>query len=321
VSVRTFRRSTVVGIALVATAALSLSACGSDSDDASSGASPSASSTEIAITKDATLAALVPASLAPGGTIEVGTDASYAPNEYVDDGKIVGLDIDLGNAVGEVLGVKMKFTNSPFDAIIPGIQSGKYGLGISSFTANAERQKVVNFATYFNAGTQWAVQKDNPQGVAIDDACGKKVAVQKGTVQVDDIKARSKTCSDAGKSVIEVSQYQLQSDASNAVASGKDDAMLADSPITAYAVKTAPGLELLGEIYDAAPYGIAITCNSDAKACAAPIGSQPKENQDFAKAIQGAVQSLIDGGQYQQILDKWGAGAGAITTSEINPAK
>ena len=320
-SVRTFRRSTVVGIALVATAALSLSACGSDSDDASSGASPSASSTEIAITKDATLAALVPASLAPGGTIEVGTDASYAPNEYVDGGKIVGLDIDLGNAIGEVLGVKMKFTNSPFDAIIPGIQSGKYGLGISSFTANAERQKVVNFATYFNAGTQWAVQKGNPQGVSIDDACGKKVAVQKGTVQVDDIKARSKQCTDGGKEAIEISQYQLQSDASNAVASGKDDAMLADSPITAYAVKTAPGLELLGDIYDAAPYGIAMPCNADGKACATPYTSQPTDNVNLTKAIQGAVQKLIDGGQYQQILDKWGAGSGAIKTSEINPAK
>ena len=107
----------------------------------------------------------VPAVARPGGTIRSAPTPPTPPNEYVDDGKIVGMDVDLGNAIGEVLGVKMKFTNSPFDAIIPGIQSGKYDLGISSFTANAERQKVVNFATYFNAGTQWAVQKGNPQGV------------------------------------------------------------------------------------------------------------------------------------------------------------
>ena len=103
-SVRTFRRSTV-GVAVAACAALVLAGCGSDASDGDAASSPSASSTEIAITKDATLAALVPSALAPGGTIEVGTDASYAPNEYVDGGKIVGLDIDLGNAVGEVLGV------------------------------------------------------------------------------------------------------------------------------------------------------------------------------------------------------------------------
>jgi polar amino acid transport system substrate-binding protein len=317
VSIRSFRRPVTL-VAVTALAAFGLAACGS-SGGSEAESSPSASATVSPIEKDATLAALVPSSV--GGTIEVGTDASYAPNEYVDGGDIVGMDVDLGNAIGQVLGVKMKFTNSPFDAIIPGIQSGKYGLGISSFTANAERQKVVNFATYFNAGTQWAVQKGNPQGVEIDNACGKKVAVQKGTVQVDDIKARSKTCTGAGKDAITIEQYQLQSDATNAVASGKDDAMLADSPITAYAVKTAPGRETLGEIYDAAPYGIAIPCNSDGKKCASPYTDQPKDNVNLTKAVQGAIQKLIDDGQYKQILTVWGVEQGAITTSEINPAK
>lgn len=317
-SISMLRRSTTL-VGLAAISVLALAACGSSSSG--SGSSPTGSSTTSVapITKDATLAALVPATYAPGGTITVGSDASYAPNEYVDAGQVVGMDVDLGKAIGQVLGVTMKFQNAPFETIIPNIQSGKYGLGISSFTANAERQKVVNFATYFNAGTQWATQTGNPQNIDPANACGKKIAVQKGTVEVDDINARSKACTTAGKPAIQVQQYQLQSDATTAVASGKADAMLADSPITAYAVKQAPGLQLLGAIYGAAPYGIAIPCG--ASKCASPLSGQPKANQDFANAIQGAVQKLIDGGQYDAILTKWGVQAGAITTSVINPAK
>ena len=132
VSARPFRRRAVVGIALVASATLVLSACGSDGDDTSS--TPTNSSSSEAITKDATLAALLPANVVSDG-LKIGTDASYPPNEYSEGGKIVGMDVDLGNAIGEVLGVKVTFTNSPFDAILPGIQSGKYNAGMSSFTA------------------------------------------------------------------------------------------------------------------------------------------------------------------------------------------
>ncbi len=305
----------LMALAGVSITALILSGCTSGSSSSSSGTIPK-------ISKDEALAALVPAAYSANGTIRVGTDASYAPNEYIDGEQIVGMDIDLGNAIGEVLGVTMKFTNSPFDAIIPGIQSGKYDLGMSSFTANAERQKVVNFATYFSAGTQWATRAGNPDAIAINNACGKKIAVQKGTVQVDDLTARSKKCTTAGKKAITINQYQLQSDATNAVASGKDQAMLADSPITAYAVKTAPGLELLGDIYDSAPYGIALPCGSaGSKSCATPLSAQPKANADFAKAVQGAIKKLIEGGQYKAILTKWGVDGGAVTSSTINPAK
>jgi polar amino acid transport system substrate-binding protein len=299
---RTARTRTAIGLAL-ALGAFALGACSSDT---TSTATPTP--TIPAVEKDAALAAQVPAALVKDGVITVGTDASYAPNEFIDtDGKtIVGMDVDLGNAVGQVLGVTLKWQNAPFDSIIPGIQSGKYGLGISSFTANAERQKVVNFATYFEAGTAWAAKTGNPDGIDPDNACGKKIAVQKGTVQVDDITARSKTCTGASKPAITIDQYQQQTEATAAVVSGKDAAMLADSPVTAYAVKQTNGqLELVGDVYDSAPYGMAV----------------PKAQTAFAKAVQGAVQNLIDGGQYKAILDKWGVASGAITTSVVNPAQ
>jgi polar amino acid transport system substrate-binding protein len=297
------RDVTARALLLIAATGLALAGCGGDTDEAPAG---TPEPTGAAVTADTALAALVPESVTEDGELVIATDASYAPNQFFDtDNKtIIGMDVDLGTALGEVLGVTVTFVNSPFDSIIPGLESGKFELGMSSFTINAERMQVVDMVSYFMAGTSWAVAAGNPAGVSPDDACGKKVAVQKATVQVDDITARSKACTASGKPEITIEQYTLQTDATTAVVSGKDDAMLADSPVVDYAVKQTGGqLEVLGETYDAAPYGVAV----------------PKGDDDYAKAVQGAVQALMDSGRYAEILDKWGTASGAIETAEINP--
>jgi polar amino acid transport system substrate-binding protein len=280
--------------------ALGLAACGSSSKSGSpgGGAAPSAS-------VDAALAAKVPAAIKSAGKIIIGTDSTYAPSEFLDtDGKtVIGFDVDLFNAVAQKLGVKTEWQSAKFDDIIPGVQSKKYNIGVSSFTINADRMQQVTMVSYFSAGTQWA----NKTGSTIDpdNACGKKVAVQTGTVQVDDITARSKKCTDGGKAAITIDQYQAQSDATAAVVSGKDDGMLADSPVCAYAVKQTNGqLQLAGQIYDSAPYGYVL----------------PKDQADFGSAIASAVQELITDGTYKTILSRWGVDAGSITTPAVNPS-
>jgi polar amino acid transport system substrate-binding protein len=156
--------------------------------------------------------------------------------------------------------------------------------------------------SYYSAGTQWAAKKG--ASVNPDSACGAKVAVQTGTVQVDDLTARSKACTDAGKPAITIDQYQAQSDATGAIVSGKDVAMLADSPVSAYAVQQTKGqLALVGPIYGSAPYGYVVA----------------KDQTDLAQALQGAVQALISDGTYKTVLSKWAVDAGAITTSAVNP--
>jgi polar amino acid transport system substrate-binding protein len=284
---------------------LILAGC-SSSDDTS--ATPESTATLPTVEKVDSIAALVPASISEDGKLSFGTDASYAPSEFIDvDGKtIVGFDVDLGKAVAEVMGLEGTFANSPFDALIPAVaDSGKFEASMSSFTINDERLKRVNMVSYFNAGTAWATATGNPAGVSQDNACGKKIAVQKGTVQAEDIAARSKTCVDEGKDAIQIDTYQLQSDATTAVATGKDDAMLADSPVIAFAIKqTGDKLEQLGDIYDAAPYGAVVA----------------KDQTQLAQAFQQAFQTLIDNGQYEQILTVWNVQKGAITKSEVNPA-
>jgi polar amino acid transport system substrate-binding protein len=255
---------------------------------------------------DSALAAKVPAAIRSAGTIIIGSDSTYAPSEFLDtDGKtIVGFDVDLFNAVAGKLGLKTDWRTAKFDDIIPGVGSGKYNIGVSSFTVNKDREQQVTMVSYFSAGTQWAAKSGTT--IDPDSACGKKVAVQTSTVQeTDDLPARQKKCTDAGKPKITVDSYQAQSDATSAVVSGKDDAMLADSPICAYAVKQTNGqLALAGQIYDSAPYGYVLA----------------KDQADFGAAIASAVQALITDGTYKTILDKWGVSAGAITTPAVNPS-
>lgn len=283
-------------LAVIAVAAVSLAACGS------SGGKSTVAPTSTA---DSGLAAKLPADIKAAGKITIGTDASYPPNEFFDaDGKtIIGMDVDLGKAIGEKLGLTVTFENASFDGLIPAVQSGKYQLAMSSFTDNAEREKVVDMVTYFTAGTSLVVKKGTT--LSVDDLCGHKMAVQKGTVQLDDLTARSKKCTDAGKKPIDITSLQLQTDVSLNVASGKSEGFLADSPVAAYAVKQSNGvLELSGASYDDAPYGIVV----------------PKGKGEFAQAILGAVQALAADGTYQKILSKWGVESGAISNFKVNGA-
>jgi polar amino acid transport system substrate-binding protein len=291
-------------LGLVLAVALVAAGCG---DDEGTGGGGTATTASAAPTVDEALAAKVPAEIKSDGKILIGTDASYAPNEFLDtDGKtVIGFDVDLFNAVAAKLGLETEWQSATFDAIIPGVQSGKYEMGISSFTINDERKQQVNMVSYFSAGTQWGTKKGNPAGVQPDDACGKKVAVQTNTVQdTEDLPKRQEACKSAGKPEITVDRYQRQDQATAAVVSGKDDAMLADSPVTAYAVEQTNGqLELLGDIYDAAPYGYVIE----------------KDQTEFAQAVADAVSALISDGTYKTVLEKWGVEAGAIDAAAVNP--
>jgi polar amino acid transport system substrate-binding protein len=282
--------------------ALSLAACSGDDGGNDNAAKPVPS-----VSADPALAAKVPDAIKADGKITAGTEATYAPMEFLDaDGKtVIGVDVDLFKAVAARLGLNAEFQQSTFGNIIPGVGTGKYEAGVSAFTVNKDRIQQANMVTYFSAGTQWATKKGNPAGVSTDEPCGKSIAVQKDTVQFDDITARSTACTSAGKPAVTIHPYPGQDSATNAVVSGKDDAMLADSPVVAYAVKQTNGqLETLGNIYDSAPYGYVVA----------------KNNMAFAQALQGSVQSLINDGTYQKILENWGVQQGAIKTSQINPS-
>ncbi|HSP36861.1 MAG TPA: ABC transporter substrate-binding protein [Frankiaceae bacterium] len=249
----------------------------------------------------------LPPALANKSEIVVAADASYPPNEFfADDNKtIVGLDVDLATALGQALGKPVKIVNAPFDSILPGLQAGKYDLGMSSFTDNKEREKSFDFVDYFSAGTSLMVKKGNPEGLQPENLCGKKVAAEKGTTQSDeDLPARSKACTDAGKPAIQILIFPDQGGANLALQSGRADGVLADSPVIAYQIKQTNGqFEQAGGAYATAPYGIAV----------------PK-GKGLAEPILAALKSVQSQGVYTTILEAWGEQQGAVNTPGINGA-
>jgi len=299
------KAATVLAIGVMA-----LSACTNASETGGAAAPSGAASASFdasTVQKDDALAAMVPANIKSKGTLTVGSDTSYAPAESLGtDGQTpVGYDVDLAKAIGATLGLKVQVQTAEFTGILPAL-GPKYDLGISSFTINKERLNAVNMVSYYQAGTAWAVQKGNPKKVSLDDLCGKSVGVQTGTIQEDpDVSGRNKKCTAEGKKPINVVTLKNQTDITTRLVNGSIDAMAADSPITGYAVTQTNGqLEKLGDVYDAAPQGIAVA----------------KSDKALAELVQKTVTKLMEDGTYKKILEGWGAADGAITKSEVNPA-
>ena len=295
-----------VGLACVA---LVLGACGKSKSPSTGGTTG-----PFGVTKDATLAAEVPAAIASKVTLKVATDASYAPDEFFDtDNKtIIGMDIDLLNAILGVLGLKGQYTNQTFTGIITSLQAGRFDLSISSFTDNKDREKTVDFVDYFQAGASIFVKGDSTQTfTSLDQLCGKAVSVEKGTTELDDATAGSAKCVKDGKQKITVLSFDDQNQTNLAVISGRAVASLADSQVAAYQVKLTNGqVKVTGDYLAPAPYGIAIPRSA---------GAAPGSGS-LTKPIFDALQKLMSSGIYKQILDKWGTTAGALTASKINGA-
>lgn len=300
------RTNRLSGTAVVAVLALALSACGGDSDNGSEGAGDDAGAPSAELDTESEAAGLVPEEIREAGTLVIGTDASYAPSEFLDeDGStIVGMDVDLFDAVAAEMGLETEWTAASFDSIITGVDSGRYDMGVSSFTINDERKEQVNMVSYFNAGTQWAVAPGNPEDVDPDSPCGLTVAVQANTVQdLEDLPPKVEACQAEG-SPLTVNQFEGQDQATAALVSGRVDAMLADSPVVSYAIEQSDGaIEAVGEIYDAAPYGYVI----------------PLDDTELAEAVVVALEAIAEDGTYEEVLEQWGQTEGGIGDFALNP--
>ncbi len=292
----------LLALVLIALAAALAAGCGSDDDGGGSG-----SATTTAAPAETTGAAAagtiaVPEAIRSKGKLVVATDPTYAPNEFVDrDGTtIIGMDIDLIKAIGEHLGLEVDVQKATFDAIIPGLAARRYDVGISSFTDTREREQTVDFVTYFRAGTSFYVREGGPDITTIEDVCGHRVAVEKGTTQQLDVQRQARSCAEP----VDLQTYPDQNGANLAIQSGRADVGMADSPVAAYIVQQSNGMfRLDGEPYGTAPYGIAM-----------PKGS------GLEQPILEAVRAMIRDGSYMEILRRWGVEQGAIDDPQINGA-
>jgi len=292
----------VARVGVPALAVLALAGCGSSK---SSTATTTATSGSSGV--NAAIAAQVPAAIKSKGTLNVATEAQYAPNEFIgpDGHTVIGMDADLMQALGGLMGLKVNMINSNFETIIPGLAAGRYDLGASSFTDTKERQKTVDFVTYFSAGISFYAKSSSNTGVSkLADLCGKTVAVEKGTTEQEEATKQDSACKKEGKKGVSVLAFPGQNPVNLAIAAGRAELAMADSPVVAYQIKKSGGqFKLIGESYGFAPYGIAI----------------PKHS-GMAAPVLAALKELMANGTYTQILTKWGIQSGAISTPKINGA-
>lgn len=303
-------RTAAVGAIAVASSLL-LAGCGDQTKDKDTGGDTSTS---------APLADKLPQPIRDKGVIKVGSDIAYAPVEFKDSsGKTVGIDPDLADAMGKQLGVTFEFENGIFDTLITGLRSKRYDIAMSAMTDTKDRQngidadtgkKVgegVDFVDYFTAGVAIYTKKGDDQGIKTwSDLCGKKIVVQRASVSEDLAKAEAKKCPANKKLSIE--PFDNDQQAQTRLRAGGADAGSSDFPVAAYAVKTSGGgkdFQLVGEQVEAAPYGIAVA----------------KNNTQLRDALQAALNAIIENGEYEKILKKWGAEDGAVEKSVINGGK
>jgi polar amino acid transport system substrate-binding protein len=269
-------------------------------------AGAASAATDIVTKKDPKLAAMLPAKLKEAGTIRVASNVEYPPFEYydTDNTTIIGLDKDLADAIGQKLGVKLKFENMSFDAIIPALAANRYDMAMSAMTDTEERRKKVDFVDYFTSGGGFLVKKGNPKNIHhLTDLCGVTAAIDKGTTEIEDAKKASDDCVKAGKPEVNAKVLPGTSKIVLALQSGRVDVAMIDTSAGAYISQQHKGeFEVPDTSYAPRPYGLVL----------------PKGSDELAKAMQGAVQALIDEGTYAKILEKWGQEVGAIKEATIN---
>ena len=270
---RTFLTLCIVALA----AALVFAACGDDDDDG-----------------DGSDISGVPE--LEDGVLNVGSDIAYAPFEFFEEGTTTpdGLDIDLAEALATELGVEVEFLNTGFDGIIPSLEVEDFDVLISAMTITDERSEVIDFVPYITVGTGIVVPAGNPDGITgIADLCGKSVAVQVGTIQVDILEAQNESCDEDINIVI----FDTNPLAVEDLLTGGTDANFSDFPVAAEDAAQSDGaLEVVDTQIDPEPYGLGVR----------------KTSTELNTALSDALQAIIADGTYDSILADWDLAAVAL---------
>jgi polar amino acid transport system substrate-binding protein len=288
---RTALAAVLVGLAL---AVLALGGCATGGTDAE----PSL--------LDPGLRARLPAEVRQAGVLRVATDATYAPASFfAPDGRtVIGFEPDLAAALGEVLGLRVEFRVTDFVEALDTVNAGRADVVMSAMTDTAERERDADFVNYFAAGTSVLVQRGNPHGVSdISDLCGRVVAVERGTVQVDLLARSQDRC---GDTPIDVRTHRTNAHALVELRTGRATAVLNDYPPAAYLAtdpRTQADYQLASDTqYAPGLYGIAV----------------PKRQERLRDALQTALERLVSGGEYAAILRRWDVAEGAVPAVTVN---
>ncbi|WP_326602840.1 ABC transporter substrate-binding protein [Streptomyces sp. NBC_01799] len=309
------RTRRTAAFALITVAAFALTACGSgDPAAAPAGVAGPATSAKgkiptqdvvSSVKKNKAAAALLPAEVRASGTLTIASSVGTPPGAtYLPDGKTVaGTDIDVADAVARALGLKLKREVAAFEAILPALGSGKYGLGTGNFGVTDERRRTIDFVTYLNDGQGFAVRDDSKLAKVTDltQLCGLTVGTAAGTTFEVTLEENKHRCAEAGRKPYDVKTYSDPAAVWASLQQGRSDVVMSTINGLRYAVDQQEGVRFLNEFKRL------------------DVGFAFKKGTPLAPAFQAAVNGLKSDGTYDRILKKWGIGASAIESSQISP--
>jgi len=282
----------VLAGAIVLLLAFAASGCG--------GSSKSSESTTTQTTTAGSGASITaPASIASAGKLVFCSDITYPPEESYKQGTTTpeGSDIDIGNYIASKMGVKARFDNTGFDGIIAALLAKKCDAVISGMNDTPERRKQVAFVDYLKVGQSFMVKKGNPENITgLDSLAGKSASVETGTTNKDFLDAQSKRLTSQGKKAIKVVTFPKDTDAANALRTGRVDAYFGDAPVVAYYIEKTPDAFSLGGT-PVNPISIGIAIN--------------KSNTELQSAVRKAITMIYADGTMDTILTRWKL-AGAV---------
>ncbi|MNB58165.1 L-cystine-binding protein TcyA precursor [compost metagenome] len=255
------------------------------------------------------VAADLPASIKEKGEIVVAIMPNYPPMDFKDPATntLTGLDYDLGNALAERLGVKIKWQETGFEQMINALTTDRVDMVLSGMTDTAERQASVTFVDYFTSGPQFYTLQKNAATNEIIDLCGKKVGTSRRTTFPAEIAAWSKAnCEAAGKPAINVIGTEGSADARAQLRQSRIDAAMQGSETLSY-LKTQEK-----DMYKTVGQPISVQFTG--------LGVS-KKKPELSEAVKVALQSMVDDGSYGAILKKWELELGAIKEVTINAGK
>ncbi|EKT82025.1 ABC transporter substrate-binding protein (plasmid) [Rhodococcus opacus] len=288
---------------------LALSACSTAESDGGTGSTSNTADISEGVQPDPAAVALLPASVKDKGELEVAMDLHYPPTTFLADDSTtpIGLNPDVARLVAAKLGLELKFVNTSFDTIIPGIEGGRFDFTATSMSPTPERLEVLDMIDYFNGGVSVAVAAGNPEGLSNDDLCGKNIAVTKGSnAQLKHLPNVSEwTCVSQGKPAINGITLPNVQEALTQLASKRVDGVFYDTPALVWAEKQQPNAitVLTPQVDTRTEHFVTVAL---------------KKGSPLTPALQAAVQSVLDSPEYQKSLANWGLTVGAVSDAKLN---
>ncbi|ELT45608.1 ABC transporter substrate-binding protein [Arthrobacter nitrophenolicus] len=302
-------QTAAVGLAAV----LALSACGGAAGVSSTSEETKSltnNTTDISegVQPDADAVALLPQSYKDKGELTVAMDLHYPPTTFLaeDNQTPIGLNPDVARLVAKKLDLDLKFVDTKFDTIVPGLDGGRFDFTATTMSKTEERLKVLDMIDYFKAGNSVAVAAGNPLNLTMETLCGKNIAVTQGsTGQLKRLPALSEqTCTSKGQPEINAVTLPNVQEALTQLHSKRIDGVLYDTTSLGWAQKQQPdSFTLLGRVN---------VGSSDVTAIGVKKGSP------LTPALQKAIQSVLETPEYKESLETWGLESGAITDAKLN---